>query len=127
MNKKFKIWLIYEKRFITNKFSIECNPKTNEIWIIEYTANHFYHYQKDEFEIVNYININDMNDKEIYEGDIVKNKDRDEIYIIKWEKIEFVCFNIDDKDNYTIWALVGSQVEIIGNKYENEELLKGDK
>ena len=77
----------------------------------------------DEIEIMQYTGLHDKNGKEIYEGDIVKSffVDTDEAgneiykyYIIEVKYDEVLCsYKIDKFMN----------LEVIGNIYENKELL----
>ena len=79
------------------------------------------------FELMQYTGLHDKNGKEIYEGDIVKIKYRDEdigkvIY-------EYNGFSIDVTNmnkNYGRVDFVNYFMEVIGNIYENPELLGGE-
>ena len=69
----------------------------------------------------------DKNGKEIYEGDVLKTKYQDKAIMI-WHK-EFSCFcfeTIDEvvKGEYQ-YSFKNVEIEIIGNIYENPELLDG--
>ena len=94
--------------------------------------------QTKENVLMQYTGIADKNNKEIYEGDIVKVKwetynqgkyfQTDDMYIghggtyiIKYKRLGF-CF-VDNK-NRTISMKRDAELEIIGNIYENPELLK---
>lgn len=86
--------------------------------------------------LMQYTGLKDKNDKEIYEGDIVKFLD-DEIYYSEcgteydeFENIgqviydeEMLAFDINNRniDRESVWE---TKLEIIGNIYENQELLK---
>ena len=64
-------------------------------------------------EVMQFTGLKDKNGKEIYEGDIVKNIDR--------------VFEVTFKDGY--FSIIHNKkgllyCEVIGNKYENSELLK---
>ena len=70
--------------------------------------------------LLEYTGLHDKNGKEIYEGDIVKSKltmPGKTIYIVKWED-ETAEFFIQNKD------VCKDYVEIIGNVYENSELVE---
>ena len=75
--------------------------------------------------VMQYIGLTDRNNTEIYEGDIVKikghwSKTMPLIQEVIYEGATFLPF--DDSD----WGWVSSESEVIGNKYENPELLRGD-
>lgn len=63
----------------------------------------------------------DKNGKEIYEGDIVKSIFT--TYIVKWNK-EDAYFSIEEDDTPHLLADYVDDIEVIGNIYDNQELLK---
>ena len=75
----------------------------------------------EHFELMQYIGRKDKNKKDMCAGDIVKSGDK--IGIIKWNSSypQFYVYGIDgrniDYDFYEDW-------EVIGNEYENADLLK---
>lgn len=71
-----------------------------------------------------YIGKTDKNGKKIYDGDIIKARHNEDLYIVKYEDCSFV---IEDKwggrinqDQDSIYRL---ECEIVGNKFDNPELL----
>ena len=101
---------------------------------------------KEEVELMQYTGLKDKNGKEIYEGDIVKvHFDKKDAYTInilnlkksvnKIGKIEYIvdgfCVFIE-KFGENIYPLsffgdeIINQLEVIGNIYDNPELLKGE-
>lgn len=71
-----------------------------------------------------YTGLKDKNGKEIYEGDILKHEDEDAMYV-RWYK-EYVEFKLmgpnDETTTLTDWY--AEDTEVIGNIFENKELLE---
>lgn len=88
--------------------------------------------KNDNYEILSCTGLKDKNGKLIYEGDVVKfNYDTDEIIaVVSWDDNEGQIgyyLNTTDyfKDKYiTDYDFYKNDYEIIGNIYENPELLK---
>lgn len=98
-------------------------------------------YKLDDFVIMQYTGLKDKNGKEIYEGDIVEIHDgtitafrTSGKHIIEWWNGQFVfqanSHEEDDYINFGWWVRSNNhsaslkQIEVIGNIYENPELLK---
>lgn len=84
--------------------------------------------------LMQYTGLKDKNGKEIYEGDIVKlhnEYDNSTTHSIKYyaEDSDYPAFDLDPvleaEVNGLSWAVCASQyeIEVVGNIYENEELL----
>jgi uncharacterized phage protein (TIGR01671 family) len=124
---KFKIWdKINLKMFSVNGFFIEKNK------VIFFNNNEKIILNSDEVDILQYTGIKDKNNTEIFEGDIIEFKRSHDIkrFIVSWKENQ-ASFGFD----YHIidsWSLswneetIPSKEEwaVIGNKYENPELLK---
>jgi uncharacterized phage protein (TIGR01671 family) len=75
--------------------------------------------------LMQYTGIKDKNDKEVYEGDIIKNNAcSPEFYEVKFACGGFMAGDVFLDDH---WNLSGYMFEVIGNIYENSELLEGEK
>ena len=76
---------------------------------------------KDRFELMQFTNLKDKNGKEIYEGDILRSP-ANEFFEVFWNDtagrwvFNGFCFDVENLKFF----------EVIGNIYENPELLKGD-
>lgn len=69
-----------------------------------------------------YTGLKDKNEKEIYEGDIIQ-YDVDEVFTIVWNN-DYACFDFEPRDgDDTIADLLVSGCEVIGNIFENPELI----
>lgn len=85
--------------------------------------------------LMQYTGLKDKNEKEIYEGDIVDFTffyyGETEVEISKKGEIVFddfgFCFKANEEEDYLLGNLTfdsESDIEVIGNKYENPELIK---
>ena len=86
-----------------------------------------------QFELLQYTGLKDKNDKEIYEGDIVLIKlDETSTWhktVVGFKKGAFIANLIDKEDYVYIFhhGFTGDDFEIIGNVYENKNLLEENK
>ncbi len=81
-----------------------------------------YEYEVDPDKVGQYTGLHDKNGKEIYEGDIIKAKTFNYPLCIEWDRGEcaFVMRSTHSGATYGfMW-----EIEIIGNIYDNPELLK---
>lgn len=123
---KMKAWLKKEKKMVAI-IGIDLNYQ-----YIRYTddGNLF----KDDYkiadfkdvELLQYIGMKDKNNKEVYEGDILKLRDNHGIQLVKYHD-EWSAFILESQKDTSVGVLGlyfdKEDFEIIGNAYENSELL----
>lgn len=77
----------------------------------------------EQCEVMQYTGLKDENGTEIYEGDIVRHAADEGVYKVIFEDGGFYVKNLFEYDFQTINEY---PLEVIGNIYENAELLKGE-
>ena len=128
---KFRAWLKEEKKMV--------NVET-----IDFTDKSIQYLEKNEFinaylsrrmifgdvELMQYTGLKDKNDKEIYEGDILFFRDENMKYVAVWQDTAFIIKSIEiRKYSEKMCWLDDTEIccEIVGNIYENKNLLEENK
>ena len=109
---KFRAWDKKEERM------------TDVLGVIDFSSM-FNQSEDENLILMQYTNLKDKNGKEIYEGDVVKMQSG-YLYVVEYYEGSFWVNPIKgpkDLINYYLFNFV-HQAEIIGNIYENPELIK---
>ena len=126
---KFRIWDKVCDRFFNNDYNYPVIiTNDGKIGILVDDLN-FEEFKKDDLEniiISEYTGLKDKNEKEIYEGDILKLRNNHGIGVVKYydEWGAFVVEYIKSKPLTVLgMSYYKEDIEVIGNIYENPELL----
>lgn len=120
---KFRAWL-KEEKIMGEVLGIDILHK--EIFFSNEDANCYEHTDFKDIELMQYTGLKDKNNKEIYEGDILKLRDNHGIGVIKYSD-EWGAFVVEYIKPRPL-AVLGmnyykEDIEVLGNIYENPELL----
>ena len=123
---KFRAW-VKDRKAIFEVISIDYVSK-KVTYIVERTG-HLLNIRHDKFndvELMQYTGIKDKDNKEIYEGDILFESFGERYYKVVFENGSFRAeFNGDfDEYSFDLIDVVAQGCEIVGNIYENPELIK---
>ena len=121
---KFRAWLKEERKMVNvetlfigiNRLCFG-NSKTEDLFFRDF----------EEVELMQYTGLEDKNSKEIYEGDILFFRDENMKYVVVWQDTAFIIESIEiRKYSEKMYWLDDTEIccEIVGNIYENKNLLK---
>ena len=124
---KFRTWLKEERKMVNvetlfigiNRLCFG-NSKTEDLFFRDF----------EEVELMQYTGLKDKNDKEIYEGDILFFRDENTKYVVVWQDAAFIIKSIEiRKYSEEMCWLDDTEIccEIVGNIYENKNLLEENK
>ena len=121
---KFRAW-DKEKKIMREVLGIDILHK--EIFFSNEDVDCYEHTDFKDIELMQYTGLKDKNGKEIYEGDIVKFLNG--IFEVIWcnEKASFMLKNKEYKEFLNFIYENNNGMEIVGNIYENPELLGENK
>lgn len=124
---KFRVW-DNERNAMFNSKSVDIDFFEGKIEITSDTIRYDEVYTDEikDFELMQYTGVKDKNGREIYEGDIVEYKN--EYHVIEWDDCKFMakgfyCSSQDTPDDF-FSEFAYTNCKVIGNIYENSELLE---
>lgn len=121
---KFRAWDSIRKKMLEWQKSDETDPDEDEwygaTWNLLYILTE--RHKKVGRVLMQYTGLKDKNGREIYEGDIWRSKD-DETYSVEYKDSGFYPFTVPALGGYEWDTEIASEGEVIGNIYENPELL----
>lgn len=119
---KFRAWNCYDNIMILWD-DLQLAKEENEN-IMTYVRNDSISSSERNLRLMEFIGIKDINNKEIYEGDFVKNSNG-RIYEVEYckEHCGFLPFCFSSDDGYEYTKQYPEYCEVIGNKYQNREML----
>ena len=125
---KFRAWLKEEKKMV-NIETMDFTEKSIQYLEKSEIVNAYLLRRVgfDDIELMQYIELKDKSDKEIYEGDILFFRDENMKYVIVWQDTAFIIKSIEiRKYSEKMYWLDDTEIccEIIGNIYENKNLLE---
>ena len=118
---KFRAWLENGKKMVEVENITFHNKKISYSYQEELCGD-FYSEKADNFILMQYTGLKDTKDVEIYEGDIVKYYGK--TYEIKWMFSGFYLHN--PKGGFIELAECDECCEVVGNIYENPEMIQID-
>ena len=100
------------------------SDKVNEEGCLRFVA-----FEVDESTICQYTGLTDKNGRKIWENDVCKyfnQEDKDGVAIIKCDYASWVSGTISEKETLTplFYLQCGDEWEVIGNSFDNPELLE---
>ena len=135
---KFRVWDTYNKEMLDVQ-ELDYAVSYNGQPMIRTTMYNDY-FDTEEMILMQYTGLHDKNGKEIYEGDIVLYKDWEMAYegggndsFINKGIVEYCedncCYNVTERQTVDITDVLykdNEDLEVIGNIYDNPELLGGE-
>lgn len=130
---KFRAWLKYGKETVDGKEIVDVEEIDFMNKVINYIDNDYENNRQEiigayfeDIELMQYTGLKDKNNKEIYEGDILSDGNDEKPYKVIFENGSFRAEFEGDFEEYSfdLIDVVAQGCEVVGNIYENSELLK---
>ena len=118
---KFRVWDAHKRMWTEYRIHdgvVYFLDKSTGVWVGKYDKRY------KEFDFMEYSGLRDKNNKEIYEGDIVVQNNKRHRVIFDEENARF-CIRDDEFElNVSFTNMNNKRMEVVGNIYENPELIK---
>ena len=118
---KFRAWLKEHKSMI-DVMEIDIDNQTIFYYWFGDHDGHFENFNK--IDLMEYTGLKDKNNKEIYEGDIVIHHNKMHKIIFNAEEARFVLRDDEFELEIPFTNNNNKRMEVVGNIYENSELIK---
>jgi len=127
---KFRAW-DEQNKIMHNDFQFIKSGDTENDWIIFKSDKHECFdrwvnnpYFSQQMKIMQYIGLSDEDDRDIYEGDIIKDSNYEEPFVVEYSE-HVCCFVGWGNDRAQGCYIVSNEgIKVIGNIYENSDLTK---
>ena len=121
---KFRVWDKLKQiwsNYKINDGTVYFMDKNTGVWYGSYNKRY------KDFNLMQYTGLKDKNNKEIYEGDILSDGNNEKPYKVIFENGSFRAEFEGDFEEYSfdLIDVVAQGCEVVGNIYENSELLVG--
>lgn len=124
---KFRIFDNSEKNFLIKNEKVSrgiFKDKVSEIVDFENNSVQINNPEDERYIFLQYTGMKDINDKEIYEGDIVLYLNNGKKAQVFWSGYSIAYHLNFDDEPYDLGCFTEAELEVIGNIYENPELLE---
>ena len=118
---KFRVWHYELGRLMSVKYMFFQDSEIEEFELNDALMNDYITAYPDEIELMQSTGLKDKNGKEIFEGDIVKCNGL--LGTIESFKAMWICSFVK-YNNYQKVGFFAQEIEVVGNIYENPELLE---
>lgn len=120
---KFRAWDRFKQRWSNYKINddtVYFMDKNTGVWYGSYNKRY------KDFNLMQYTELKDMRGKEIYEGDILLDGNNKKPYKVIFENGSFRAEFEGDFEEYSfdLIDVIAQGCEVVGNIYENPELIK---
>ena len=135
---KFRAWDKEKEKMVIAAWRMSMNLNGNIYWKVDHYDGNFNLKEREEtdgnnrFTLMQFTGLHNKNGQEIYEGDICKysyinpmtREERTFVWKVEWSNGAYWLHSIDDSLQDTLLWIQHKEIEVIGNIYENPELLK---